>query len=82
MKTIERLLRRIAYVGTSWIVDGPTPPGFTGWRSRVLHAGIAFGWMSRGGRYDDRTLYRRTIGNASARAHFRFAFTGKFRRAS
>ncbi len=78
MKHIERFFRRLSYIGTTWTVDGPTPPGFTGMRARILHFAIAFCWMAKGGQYDSRTFYLRTIGNDNARAHFRFAFTGKF----
>lgn len=73
MRTIERLFRRIALIGTPWAINDPTPPGFTGWRSRVLGISIGFGWMAKGGPYDDRTFYQRTIGNTSARWHFRNA---------
>lgn len=92
MKRIERFFRRIALAGTGWAVDGPTPPGILGgfrrsgngrgWRDRVLHLGIAFGWMAKGGQYDDRTFRQRTVGNTSARAHFSYAFTGRFHRAA
>ncbi len=91
MKRIERFFRRIALAGTGWAIDGPTPPGILGgfrknsergWRDRALHLGIAFGWMARGGQYDERTFRQRTIGNTSARAHFRYAFTGRFHRAA
>lgn len=81
MNTIAHLIRRLAYAGTSWTVNGPTPPGFTGLRARVLHFAIAIEWMQQGGEYDDRTLWQRTIGNTCARSHFRFAFTGRFHRA-
>lgn len=49
----------------------------TGWRQRVNHFAIALGWMSRGYQYDSRTLLQR-LTDKSARAHFRFAFTGRF----
>lgn len=77
MKAPERLFRRIAYIGTPWKVDGPHPASMDGWRSRFLHIGIAFGFMAKGGPYDDRTFYQRTIGSRSVRWHFRYAVTGR-----
>lgn len=79
MKALERFFRRIAYLGTQWSVDGQTPAGLVGWRSRVEHIGIAFGWMAKGGPYDKRTLFQRTLSNSSARSHFCYAATGQFK---
>lgn len=76
MKTMERFFRRLALFRSGFDVNGPTPCGYLGpVRNRLLHTGIAFGWMAKGGQYDNRTLAQRTIFNRSARAHFRMAFT-------
>lgn len=77
MKLIEKLITRLAFVGTGWTL-AQTPADLSGWRGRVWHFAIGCGWMGKGGQYDDRTFWQRIFVNPNARAHFRFAFTGRF----
>jgi hypothetical protein len=74
MRPLLALSRAIQFaIGTY-----PRPCYPRGWRARVNHFAIALAWMSRGYQYDKRTLVER-LTDHSARAHFRFAFTGRFR---
>lgn len=73
MKTISDMSRKLALKGTGFEVTGPTPY-LSGFRGRLLQVSIAFGWMSKGGKYDDRTFLQRTIKNDQAKWHFCKAF--------
>lgn len=73
MKVISDMFRKIAFKGTVYEMTGPTPY-LTGLRGRILQMSIAFSWMSKGGKYDNRSFLERTLKNETAKWHLYKAF--------